>query len=152
MSQYTIKIATDPVLIDKIAEFQVKMALETEDYKLDFTTVKKGVKHIFDNQSLGRYVIVEDEGKCIASMLNLYEWSDWRCGNVIWIHSLFVIEEYRRKGIFKDMYDFVKNEVDSSDELMGLRLYVEKNNDRAQMTYKAMGMTKEHYDMYEWLK
>ncbi|KXX70462.1 N-acetyltransferase [Flammeovirga sp. SJP92] len=152
MSNYTIKIAKDRSLIQTIAEFQVKMAMETEDFELDLETVKKGVQHIFDNQSLGRYVIVEDNGQCIASMLNLYEWSDWRCGNVIWIHSLFVIQEYRRKGIFRDMYDFVKQEVESSDQLMGLRLYVEKNNDRAQKTYKAMGMTKEHYDMYEWLK
>ncbi|MBB6461302.1 GNAT family N-acetyltransferase [Flammeovirga kamogawensis] len=151
MGKYTIKIA-DSSYVNTIADFQVKMALETEDYKLDLATVTKGVQHIFDNQNVGRYVIVEDNGKCIASMLNLYEWSDWRCGNVLWIHSLFVIEEYRRQGIFRDMYEFVKNEVDASEDLRGLRLYVEKNNDRAQKTYKAMGMTKEHYDMYEWLK
>lgn len=152
MSNYIIKVAKDPSLIDEIADFQLKMALETEDLQLDPDTVKRGVKHIFDNHSLGRYVIVEDNGKCIASMLNLYEWSDWRCGNVIWIHSLFVIKEYRRKGIFSKMYDFVKTEVEEAKDLMGLRLFVEKNNDRAQKTYKAMGMTKEHYDMYEWLK
>ncbi|NLR92247.1 GNAT family N-acetyltransferase [Flammeovirga agarivorans] len=148
---YNIIIA-DEKHIETIADFQVKMALETEDYKLDFETVKKGVQHVIDNQSVGRYVLVMDGDKCIASMLNLYEWSDWRCGNVLWIHSLFVIEEYRRKGIFRMMYDYVKNEVDATEELRGLRLYVEKNNDRAQTTYKAMGMTKEHYDMYEWLK
>ncbi|WP_052431961.1 GNAT family N-acetyltransferase [Flammeovirga pacifica] len=151
MNNYTLIIA-DSNHIDTIAQFQVDMAWETESYKLDLSTVKRGVKHIIDNQNLGRYVLVMDGDTCIASMLNLYEWSDWRCGNVLWIHSLYVIETYRRKGLFRMMYNHVKEEVDNADDLMGLRLYVEKDNKRAQDTYKAMGMTKEHYDMYEWLK
>ncbi|MBB3696150.1 GNAT family N-acetyltransferase [Flammeovirga yaeyamensis] len=151
MNKYNIIVA-DERYVETIAQFQVDMAWETESYKLDFSTVKRGVQHIFDNQNIGRYVLVMDGDKCVASMLNLYEWSDWRCGNVLWIHSLYVIEGYRRKGIFRMMYEHVKKEVDASADLMGLRLYVEKDNKRAQDTYKAMGMTKEHYDMYEWLK
>jgi hypothetical protein len=42
--------------------------------------------------------------------------------------------------------------VRESDELVGLRLYVDKSNKDAQSVYQTMGMTGEHYDLYEWLK
>jgi len=37
-------------------------------------------------------------------------------------------------------------------ELMGLRLYVDKQNKLAQEVYEKLGMNKHHYELYEWLK
>jgi ribosomal protein S18 acetylase RimI-like enzyme len=49
------------------------------------------------------------------------------------------------------MYNYIKDEADRQG-VAGLRLYVETNNTRAQKTYEALGMQKEHYTMYEWMK
>ncbi|MEM1134511.1 MAG: GNAT family N-acetyltransferase [Bacteroidota bacterium] len=138
--------------ISAIADFQVKMAKETEDYDLDRSTVLKGVKRILDEPARGYYLLSEVEDKVIASKLILFEWSDWRNGEVLWIHSLYVLPEYRGKGIFRKMYDKLKQEVEENSNYRGIRLYVEKANTKAQKVYDAIGMTNEHYDMYEWLK
>ena len=42
--------------------------------------------------------------------------------------------------------------IGASPALAGLRLYVEKANHAAHQVYRAMGMSPDHYDLYEWLK
>lgn len=137
---------------DVIVDFQVRMAQETEDLGLDQATLTKGVQRLFDEPAKGTYWVVEYEGNVIACLLMLTEWSDWRNGDVLWIHSLYVVAEHRGKGIFKQLYAFFKQQVEADEHLKGIRLYVEKENINAQKAYEAVGMTREHYDLYEWLK
>lgn len=84
--------------------------------------------------------------------LTIPEWSDWRNGTVLWIHSLYVIPKEREKGVFKKMFNFLKSMVEKSPEFIGLRLYVDKKNTSARKVYEKLGMNKDHYLLYEWLK
>lgn len=136
---------------EAIIDFQLKMAWETEELALSKETVTKGVSAVFENQSHGQYYIADDDGTVVASLLITYEWSDWRNCNVWWFQSVYVIPEYRRQGIFRKMYDHIKYLAEEQD-IAGLRLYVETKNTRAQMTYKALGMSSEHYSFYEWMR
>ena len=134
-----------------IIDFQQKMAWETEQLNLATEVVTRGVKAVFENTSRGQYWIAEKDGRVIASLLITYEWSDWRNADVWWFQSVYVLPEYRRKGIFRSMYLLIKEEADKLG-IAGLRLYVETNNIHAQKTYESLGMQSEHYRMYEWLK
>jgi len=134
-----------------IMTFQLSMALETEALKLDENTVRQGVNAVFSDNSKGEYFVAEENGSVIASLLITYEWSDWRNTNVWWFQSVYVIPGFRRKGVFTMMYGYVKNEAENRG-VGGLRLYVECNNKVARGTYEALGMSSEHYTMYEWLK
>jgi len=134
-----------------IIDFQQKMAWETEEFALKTDVVTKGVQGVFENLTRGQYWVAEESGKIVASLLITYEWSDWRNTNVWWFQSVYVLPDYRRKGIFRSMYSTIKNEADK-EGVAGLRLYVETNNTRAQNTYESLGMKSEHYTMYEWLK
>ncbi len=142
----------DRTHIDDIIDFQVIMARETEELMLNPTTVRKGVEHLFDNPDKGQYYVVTENNKTIACTLTVPEWSDWRNGTVLWIHSVYVKPEFRRKGIFRLIYEYLKNTVIVDQSLMGLRLYVEKSNTKAQKVYESVGMNGEHYRLYEWLK
>lgn len=135
----------------EITSFQQKMAWETEKLALDPSTVADGVKAVFDNADRGLYWVTEEQGKVVASLLITYEWSDWRNANVWWIQSVYVLPEHRRSGIFRKMYEHIKEEA-RKEGIPGLRLYVETNNTRAQKTYEALGMKCEHYRLYEWMK
>jgi ribosomal protein S18 acetylase RimI-like enzyme len=135
-----------------IAAFQLKMAIETENLQLDTETVGKGVKAVFEKPELGQYFVAEKDGQIIASMLTTFEWSDWRNAQVWWLQSVYVIPEFRRQGIFKRMYDFVKILAENDANVGGIRLYVDKTNVRAQEVYKAVGMNGEHYQVFEWMK
>ena len=138
--------------IPSIVGFQEKMACETEELKLNVKVLMKGVKAVFEDEKKGQYIIAESEGKVIASMMLTPEWSDWRNTIFLWIQSVYVIDKFRRKGIFKKMYDFAKQIVENSPRYSGLRLYVEMNNATAQKVYINVGMDGEHYKMFEWEK
>jgi GNAT superfamily N-acetyltransferase len=134
-----------------IIGFQQKMAWETEKMSLVGNTVTKGVHAVFDEPSRGQYYVAESAGKIIASLLITYEWSDWRNCNMWWFQSVYVVPEYRRQGIFRKMYFYVRSLAEEQG-IAGLRLYVDTKNERAQKTYEALGMSSEHYSFYEWMR
>lgn len=138
--------------LSSICEFQIRMAMETENLELDPSTVIRGVRHLYQNPEFGYYLIAKKDNETVASLLVLKEWSDWRARNVLWIHSLYVLPNMRGQKVFRAMYDQIKGEVEKDDELAGIRLYVDKTNLKAQDIYQKIGMSKEHYDLYEWLK
>ncbi|MCB0806934.1 MAG: GNAT family N-acetyltransferase [Bacteroidales bacterium] len=135
-----------------IAGFQQKMALETEGLTLDNNKVTSGVKAVFDDPSKGFYIVAEETDQVVASMLLTPEWSDWRNGTFLWIQSLYVIPEYRKQGIFRLMFEFVKQKVNTSEDYVGIKLYVDQNNESAQKAYEQVGMDASHYRMFEWNK
>lgn len=137
---------------DLIADFQIALALESEKLRLDRATVKKGVRAVFKDKCKGQYYIAQLDGEAAGVLLTIPEWSDWRNSTVIWIHSLYVKPDARVKGVFKKMFEFLKKKTKSSQQFFGLRLYVDKNNRSAQAVYKKIGMTKDHYLLYQWMK
>lgn len=151
-----MKITIRPGLlfdIDTIADFQVKMAFETENgLKLDPPTVNKGVSAVIDDPSKGKYWLAEVDGNVAGCLLTVPEWSDWRNGTVLWIHSVYVVPEFRKHGVYKALYAHLKELVETSSEYRGLRLYVDKTNMRAQEVYEKLGMDGSHYHLYEWMK
>ena len=135
-----------------IADFQLKMALETEELFLDPVVVKAGVAAVFADSSKGYYFVAEDAGVVVASLMITCEWSDWRNGLVWWFQSVYVMPEFRRRGVFVQMYHHVKKQVEASADVRGLRLYVDKRNIVAQKVYTRLGMNGSHYDTYEWMR
>lgn len=139
--------------IDVITDFQIKMAFETENgLKLDPVTVNLGVTAVMDDPSKGKYWIAESNGVVAGCLLVVPEWSDWRNGNVLWIHSVYVPVEHRNSGVYKALYNYLKKMVEESKDLRGLRLYVDKSNILAQKVYGSLGMNGDHYQLFEWMK
>ena len=134
--------------ITTIADFNIKMALETENKILPEEIITKGVESLIKNKHLGYYLMAEVDGKIAGSLMVTTEWSDWRNGLFWWIQSVYVIEEFRRQGIYSALYKHVK-ELSETENVCGFRLYVEKENIAAQKTYENLGMVQTHYYMYE---
>lgn len=135
-----------------VVEFQLAMALETEQLQLDEPTVIKGVAAVFADSSKGTYYVAELDGQVIGSLLTTFEWSDWRNGTVLWIQSVYVRPEFRKKSVFSRLYKHIQNLVATNPDLRGIRLYADKTNISAHQVYEHLGMTAEHYQMFEWMK
>ncbi len=135
-----------------IADFQIKMADETEGLVLEKEILNEGVMHVLRDPEKGKYFIAEEEGKVVASLLVTFEWSDWRNKWVLWIQSVYVLPEYREQGVFKNMYAHIKKWASNDREVAGIRLYVDKTNRRAIDVYHKLGMDGEHYRLFEWMK
>jgi len=125
------------------------MAWETEHKRLDFAVVERGVAGIFDDPRRGFYLIAEHAGAAAGSLLITHEWSDWRSGKWWWIQSVYVMPPARRHGMFRALYAEVERRARARPGVVGLRLYVERDNVRAQQTYAALGMAPTQYNMFE---
>ena len=139
----------EPRDADHIVRFQQSMAMETEGKTLDESLIGAGVEAVFSDSEKGFYLVAEVSGEVVGSLLITYEWSDWRNATFWWIQSVFVDAEHRRRGVYTAMHDYVMREAESSEDICGVRLYVERSNHIAQQTYKSLGMDHSHYDLYE---
>jgi ribosomal protein S18 acetylase RimI-like enzyme len=138
--------------IGALVGFNQAMARETEAKELDESVLTAGVENLLKNKRFGFYVVAEAIGEssrqAVGSLMVTYEWSDWRNGLFWWIQSVYIKPEFRRRGIYRRLYDFVKEQATAQD-VCGFRLYVEKENRIAQRTYEQLGMSESHYVMYE---
>jgi len=138
--------------VDTIAQMQVAMAWETEAFRLDPATVQRGVQAVIDDPSKGRYWVAEMDSMVAGCLLTVPEWSDWRKGTILWIHSVYVAPEYRGKSVYRALYQHVQAQVTQEPaRYKGIRLYVDKRNQSAQAVYKKLGMNGEHYQLFEWM-
>ncbi|HYC83630.1 MAG TPA: GNAT family N-acetyltransferase [Chryseosolibacter sp.] len=138
--------------IPELMIFQIKLAEETENLKLNADILRDGMTAMFDNPAKGEYYVAEIDNQIVGCHMVTYEWSDWRNGVVYWLQSVYVREDYRKHGVFRKMFLNLMNEIRSNPSIAGLRLYVDKTNIRAQQVYAAMGMNGEHYTVFEWMK
>jgi ribosomal protein S18 acetylase RimI-like enzyme len=129
-----------------IARFNVQMAWETEHLRLDPDVVARGVAAVFEMPGRGSYFVADRGGQVVGCLLVTYEWSDWRNGNIWWIQSVYVRPEARGQGTFALMYAEVERRA-SEAKVRAIRLYVEKDNDRAKRVYSRLGMKLTGYDV-----
>lgn len=134
-----------------IIDFQQKMAMETENVRLDSAVLNEGLRRLFDDPSKGKYYVAQENNDIIGCLMTTFEWSEWRCGNVLWIQSVYILPSHRGRGVFKMMYEHIKALVTPESEYRGIRLYVDKTNTAAQKVYEKLGMNGEHYQVYEWM-
>ena len=141
--------------IERIAEFQQAMAQETESRILEPSTIRQGITAVFDDPQKGFYIVAvasSDNGnptQVVGSLLITYEWSDWSNATHWWIQSVYVDAAWRRRGVYRTMYKHILALTKGRSDICSIRLYVERANTVAQQTYKSLGMSHSHYDMYE---
>ena len=135
--------------LNTLVKYNAAMAKETEGKTLDLELLSKGVSAVLDQDSLGFYLIAEADGRSVGQLLITTEWSDWRNGYFWWIQSVYVDAEYRRQGVYRALDSHVHSEARRRQDVCGLRLYVERNNQVAQQVYSSLDMHRPHYDLFE---
>ena len=144
-----------------LIDFNARMAWETEEKKLDPVVLGRGVQRLLADATLGRYFVAvadgdnndkddddDDDSEVLGQLMVTSEWSDWRDGHFWWIQSVYVREDARRQGIYRALHKHVLDEARRAGNVVGVRLYVEPHNERAQATYAQLGM-KKTYEVME---
>jgi len=132
-----------------IAEFNRRLAWETERLKLNPEVLRPGVTAVLSDSTKGTYYVAEANDAVVGQLMITYEWSDWRNGNLWWIQSVFVKEEFRGQGVFRALFSHLESLARSSDGVAGLRLYMHAENERARQTYERLGMSHSDYEVFE---
>lgn len=138
-----------------VVTFNAALARETENRTLNVQILQSGVEALLQDPSKGWYAVAETSRDCghlvvVGQILVTFEWSDWRNGNFWWLQSVYVHPDYRQKGIFRQLYDYVHTQTHMNPgNICGLRLYVEGTNYEAQQAYANLGFQQTAYHMYE---
>ena len=66
-----------------------------------------------------------------------------------WIQSVYVPPGERWTGVFAALYDHAASLARATPGVIGLRLYVERDNAAAQRTYASLGMDDAGYLVFE---
>lgn len=134
---------------DLIIRFNRDLALESEGLTLDPSALGRGVDAVLGDSSRGRYFLAEEDGRVIGQTMITFEWSDWRCGWFWWIQSVYVHPDHRGRGVFRGLLEHVMKHAGERDDVCGVRLYVDLDNEAAQAVYDRTGLPRAHYEMRE---
>jgi GNAT superfamily N-acetyltransferase len=123
-----------------VAEFNRLLALESEGKELDRSLLEPGVRAALVDPAKGRYYVAERDGQVIGQLGVTYEWSDWRNGWFWWVQSVYVVVPARRQGVFRALFRHVEDAARTESGVVGIRLYVERDNRAAHDTYQGLGL------------
>lgn len=132
-----------------IAECNLRLALETEQLRLDPEIVRAGVAALLADPAKGLYFVAELDGEVAGQLMITYEWSDWRNGNLWWIQSVYVKPECRSRGVFRALFEHLQKLARGSNGVAGLRLYMHAENQRARRAYEQLGMKHSDYEVFD---
>lgn len=138
-----------PADAETIVEYNARLAEETEGKALDGDALRRGVRAVLDDVAHGRYFLACRDRAIVGQLMLTYEWSDWRNGRIWWIQSVYVLPSARRQGAYKALYAHVRRLARETPGVVGLRLYVEHHNARAQEVYRRLGMREAGYRVLE---
>ena len=128
-----------------LVAYNAALAWESERKRLDEAVLRAGVRAVLADPARGFYTVAERGGEVVGQTMVTFEWSDWRDGWYWWVQSVYVREDARRGGVFRALFEHLKGQATADPAVIGLRLYVERDNLRAQQTYTSLGMSEEPY-------
>ncbi len=134
---------------DKIVDYNLNLALESEGLELDADVLRGGVIRALERPDFCRYFVAEADGIVVAQTMLTYEWSDWKNGLIWWIQSVYVDPAFRCQGIFRKIFKYLEQLAIEHGDVVAFRLYVDKNNHNAMATYEKLGMRQPEYLIYE---
>ena len=132
-----------------IVEFNCRLAEESEGKRLQPEKIEPGVKAVLADARKGRYFVACEKERLVGQLMHTREWSDWRNGDIWWLQSVYVHPAYRRRGVFRRLFEHLHREAARDPGVVGLRLYVESNNTAAQRTYQSLGLMEAGYFVME---
>jgi len=135
--------------LDTVVEFNLRLAEESEGKLLDRTLLEPGVAGALSDPAKGPYLLALWDGRPVGQMAYTFEWSDWRNGWFWWLQSVYVVPEARRKGVFRALFRELLALARKAGDVIGVRLYVEADNQIGQATYRRLGFADTRYGVME---
>jgi GNAT superfamily N-acetyltransferase len=125
--------------LESLVSFAVAEAKEAEGVKKDSERVRQGVTTALNDASIAMYWVLEKNNTgVIGSVSIVKEWSDWNSGYYWWIQNMYILPEFRGKGLMEQLIQALKDAA-RNEGALELRLYVHKNNAQAISAYQKVG-------------
>ena len=83
---------------EKIVQFNIEMALESENLRLEPEKVRLGVEKSLSNPSMGCFYLAHRGDEILGQIRVTQEWSDWNNAQYWWIQNVYVVPSARKTG------------------------------------------------------
>ena len=133
----------------RIADYNRKMALETEGLALGESTVMAGVVALIGHPERGFYLVAEADGAMVGCIKVSYEWSAWRNKMFWWFGSCYVRPEFRGRGVYAAFYAHLEELAAAQGDVCGFRLYAHKDNVHTHDVFRGLGMVEKAFCVFE---
>jgi ribosomal protein S18 acetylase RimI-like enzyme len=136
--------------INDFIETYIKAYEELENYKY---RTRKEIKNYFKwlyNRDKEGFIVAEENGKSVGFADGDTNWTNFEGEKVLEIHEIFVLPEFRKRGIGSQLLTNLLSYGIKKDRKLA-ELWVGKTNYRALNFYKKFGF-KEAGEWGKWLK
>lgn len=111
--------------------------------------LRQGLCDLLSDPRLGFIIVAEVERRIVGMLRVAFEWSPYRNGTFWWVENVYVVPDWRRKGVYRAMHKFVYAAATADADVCGIRLYAEGDNHAARRTYASVGMRGREVEMFE---
>ena len=147
-AEWTIRLGP-PEDAPILARLNCAMAVETEGKELAEDRVLRGVQRGLQQGDEVTYWVAATSERIVGMLMLTREWSDWRDGWMVWIQSVYVEPDFRERGVFRSLLEHSVTAARLRPDIVGVRLYVEAQNERAQAVYRKTGFDDPNYMVME---
>ena len=151
MNSYTVIRATSEHL-DDIVNFEMIKGMELENLSYDRDVIVKSINEFMNpvlkkgEMPLGYCLLALNEKKEAVGTIWVMHQLDARLGGLAYlIWKVFVVEEYRCKGVFRVLWDHVSDIAKKDEHAKEIRMYVLDYNDTAWNVYERYGCEKKDW-------
>lgn len=131
--------------LERLVEFTLSEAREAEGISKNSETARHGIRAALEDESFAVYwVLQRSDEEVVGNISVVREWSNWNAGYYWWIQSLYIMPEHRGRGLLNKLIKTVR-EAAKQAQALDLRLYVNKNNERAIKAYLKSGFMDSAY-------
>ncbi|MGC9308760.1 MAG: GNAT family N-acetyltransferase [Thermoplasmatota archaeon] len=135
---------------EAIARNNLDLRLETEKVRMDADLVVQGVRSLIAHSDWGFYLLAKEKRQVVGQVMVTYEWSDWRNQSIWWLHRIYVNKKWRRRGVFKQLFQRLKREAERNN-VYALRVYLHEDNSEAGAVYSHVGMERSPFLIFSLL-
>jgi len=100
--------------------------------------LKKAIAAVFDNENLGFFLVAKKEDKVIGMAYVSFNWTLEHCGRSAWLEELYVIPEYRNRGVGQNLLSSVIQQARACG-CVAIDLEVDQSHFQAENLYRRAG-------------
>ena len=108
------------------------------DFDVDHSRFASGIEHLIAHPSAGRIVLFLEGSELRGYALLVPYWSNEFGGTLLFVDELFVIPEFRSRGVGRSFFNYVERERPFGP-VAALGLAVNPGNNRARRLYESLG-------------
>jgi len=102
--------------------------------------LKKAIASVFDNENLGFFLMAQKDNMVIGVAYVSFNWTLEHCGKSAWLEELFVIPEWRNRGVGQNLLSSVIQQARACG-CEAIDLEVDHSHSQAENLYRRAGFS-----------